>query len=132
MPFEDVHRLTTTMRMAEIILNERIQNKSKAKLELLKAQLNSSNCNNVPALLVELERAKAALAQKYSFQSVGMFGDEPVIDLEGIIYFETLLIARAIDWLATLSIDPPTPSAKGHACSFFGIPSGLFDAEFSS
>ncbi len=27
MPFEDVHRLVTTMRMAEIILNERIQNK---------------------------------------------------------------------------------------------------------
>jgi hypothetical protein len=29
MPFEDVHRLVTTMRMAEIILNERIQNKIK-------------------------------------------------------------------------------------------------------
>ncbi len=40
MPFEDVHRLVTTMRMTEIILNERIQNKRKAKLELLKAQLN--------------------------------------------------------------------------------------------
>ncbi len=26
MPFEDVHRLVTTMRMAEIILNERVQN----------------------------------------------------------------------------------------------------------
>jgi hypothetical protein len=45
MPFEDVHRLSTTMRMTEIILNERIQNKRKAtKLELLKAQLNASNC----------------------------------------------------------------------------------------
>ncbi len=32
------------------------------------------------------------IAQKYSFQSVGMFGDEPVIDLEGVVYFETLLL----------------------------------------
>jgi hypothetical protein len=30
MPFEDVRRLVTTMRMAELILNERIQNKQKA------------------------------------------------------------------------------------------------------
>ena len=37
MPFEDVHRLVTTMRMTEVILNERIQNKRKAKLEILKA-----------------------------------------------------------------------------------------------
>ncbi len=62
MPFEDVHRLTTTMRMAEIILNERIQNKRKAKLELLKAQLNASNCNNMPALLVELESERIAFS----------------------------------------------------------------------
>ncbi len=94
-------------------MNERIQNKRKAKLELLKAQLNASNCNNVPAVIVELEKAKAALLQKYSFQSVGMFGDEPVIDLEGIIYFKTLLLARAIDWLATLSIDPDSEVRRG-------------------
>jgi hypothetical protein len=81
MPFKDVHRLVTTMRMTEIILNERIQNKRKVKFELLKAQLDAGDCDNIPALLVELERTKAALAQKYSFQSVGMFGDEPVIDL---------------------------------------------------
>ncbi len=72
----------------------------------------------MPALLVELERAKAALAQKYSFQSVGMFGDEPVIDLEGIIYFETLLIARAIDWLATLSIGPDSETRRGTLAVF--------------
>ncbi len=42
---------------------------------------------NASALLVQLERAKAALAQKYSFQSVGMFGDESIIDLEGVVYF---------------------------------------------
>ncbi len=72
MPFKGVHRLVTTMRMSEIILNERIQNKRKAKLELLKAQLDAGDCENMPALLlVQLERAKAALAQKYSFQSVG-------------------------------------------------------------
>ena len=42
-----------------------------------------------------------------------MFGDEPVIDLEGIIHFETLLLARAIDWLATLSIDPDSEVRRG-------------------
>ncbi len=113
MPFEDVHRLVTTMRMAEVILNDRIQNKIKAKLEILKVQLDASNWNNVPALLAELEKTKAALAQKYSFQSVGMFGDEHVLDLEGIIYFETLLLARAVDWLATLSIDPDLEARRG-------------------
>jgi hypothetical protein len=113
MPFEDVHRLVTTMRMTEVILNERIQNKRKAKLEFLMSQLDASECNNMPALLAELERTKAALKQKYSFQQVGMFGDEPVIDLEGIIHFETLLLARAIDWLATLSIDPDSEVRRG-------------------
>ena len=96
MPFEDVHRLVTTMRMTEVILNERIQNKRKAKLEFLRSQLDASECNNMPALLTELERTKAALKQKYSFQQVGVFGNEPVIELEGIIHFETLLLARAI------------------------------------
>ena len=42
-----------------------------------------------------------------------MFGDEPIIDLEGIIHFETLLLARAIDWLATLSIDPDSEVRRG-------------------
>ena len=105
MPFEDVHRLVTTVRLTEVILSERIQNKRRAKEEFLKAQLNASECNNMQALLVELERTKAALKQKYSFQSIGIFGDEPVIELEGIILFETLLLARAVYWLATLSID---------------------------
>ena len=73
MPFEDVHRLVTTMRMTEVILNERIQIKRKAKLEFLTSQLNASECDNMSALLAELERTKAALKQKYSFQQVGMF-----------------------------------------------------------
>ena len=112
MPFQDVHRLVTTMRMAEVILNERIQNRRKAKLDLLTAQLNAGDCENTSALLIQLERAKAALAQKYSFQSVGMFGDEPVIDLEGVVYFETLLLARSIDWLARLSINPDSETRR--------------------
>jgi hypothetical protein len=41
MPCKDVHSLVTTMRMSEVILNERIQNKRKAKLDLLKAQLDA-------------------------------------------------------------------------------------------
>ena len=113
MPFEDVHRLVTTMRMTEIILNERIQNKRKAKLEFLTSQLNASECNDMRALLAELEKTKAALKQKYSFQQVGVFGNEPVIELEGIIHFETLLLARAIDWLARLSIDPDSEARRG-------------------
>ena len=118
MPFKDVHRLVTTMRMAEVILNERIQNRRKAKLDLLTAQLNASDCENTSALLVQLERAKAALAQKYSFQSVGMFGDEPIIDLEGVVYFETLLLARSIDWLARLSINPDSETRRGTLAVF--------------
>jgi hypothetical protein len=47
-----------------------------------------------------------------------MFGDEPVIDLEGIVYFETLLIARTIDWLATLSIDPDSKTRRGTLAVF--------------
>ncbi len=38
LPFEDVHRLVTTMRMAEVILNERVQNSRKAKS--LRSRLN--------------------------------------------------------------------------------------------
>ena len=86
MPFEDVHRLVTTMRMTEVILNERIQSKRKAKLDFLTSQLDASECNDMPALLAELEKTKAALKQKYSFQQVGVFGNEPVIELEGIIH----------------------------------------------
>ncbi len=108
----------TTMRMSEVILNERIQNKRKVKLDLLKAQLDACDCDDMPALLLQLERAKAALAQKYSFQSVGMFGDDPVIDLEGVLYFETLLLARTIDWLARLSIDPDSETRRGTLAVF--------------
>ncbi len=80
----------------------------------------------MPALLTELEKTKAALAQKCSFQSVGMFGDEPVIDLEGIIHFETLLLARAIDWLATLSIDPDSEIRRGTLSVFSELKAAYF------
>ena len=111
--FKDAQRLVTHMRMSEIILNERIQNKSKVKLENLKSQINASNGTNVSALLEQLEKVKATLAQKHSFHSVGAFCDEPVTDIEGIIFFETLLLARAVDWLATLSIDPDSEVRRG-------------------
>jgi hypothetical protein len=67
---------------------------------------NTADPANMAALLGELEKIKASLAQKYSFQSVGVFGDEPALDIEGIILFETMIIARAVDWLATLSVNP--------------------------
>jgi hypothetical protein len=37
MPFEDVHRLVTTMRMAELILNDRVQANRKEKMAEIKA-----------------------------------------------------------------------------------------------
>ncbi len=62
-----------------------------------------------------------------------MFGDEHVQDLKGIIYFETLLLARAVDWLAMLSIDPDLfGGTKGHAFSFLRTQGSLFDPVLSS
>ncbi len=119
MSFADAHQLKTNMKMSEIILNERIQNKRKVKVEFLKAQINAANGNNnVSTLLEQLEKTKAALAQKHSFQSFGVYGDEPVIDIEGIIFFETLLLARAIVWLAMLSIDPDSETRRGTLAVF--------------
>jgi hypothetical protein len=59
-----------------------------------------------------IEKAKAALTQKHSFQSVGAFDDQ-AYDLEVIILFETLLIARIVDWLARLSINPNSEIRRG-------------------
>ncbi len=56
MAFEDIHRLVTTMRIAEIILNERVQNSRKAKIDRIKAQLDAEHCPNMFALLVELDK----------------------------------------------------------------------------
>ncbi len=69
MPFEDVHRLVTTMRMAEIILNERVQNNRKVKIAQIKTQLDADHCPNMNALLAELDKAKQSLTQTHSFHS---------------------------------------------------------------
>jgi hypothetical protein len=46
------------MRMAELILNERVQTRRKAKMAKLKTQLDAAHCPNMSALLAELEKAK--------------------------------------------------------------------------
>jgi hypothetical protein len=43
MPFEDVHRLVMTMRMAELILNDRVQSNRKDKMAQIKAQLDADS-----------------------------------------------------------------------------------------
>ena len=44
MPFEDAHRLVTTMRMTNVILNERVQARRRTKLNEIKDQLDAKNC----------------------------------------------------------------------------------------
>ncbi len=44
LPFEDVHRLVTTMRMTELVLNERVQTRRKAKIAQIKTQLDAEHC----------------------------------------------------------------------------------------
>ncbi len=44
LPFEDVHRLVTTIRMAELILNERVHTRRKAKIAQIKTQLDAEHC----------------------------------------------------------------------------------------
>jgi hypothetical protein len=64
-------------------------------------------------LLLELDKAKhALLTQKHSFQSIGAF-DAQAYDIKELILFETMLIARAVDWLATLSFGPNTEIRRG-------------------
>ncbi len=103
MAFEDVHRLVTAMRMAEAILNERVQNSRKAKIAQIKTQLGA-----------ELERAKQALTQKHSFHSIGAF-EAYAQDFEGGILLETMIIARAVTWLANF---PLTPMRKPEEARF--------------
>jgi hypothetical protein len=91
MPFEDVHRLVTTMRMANVILNERIQVRRRAKIDDIREQLDAKNCPNMQSLLVELEKAKYELTLNHSFQSMGDF-EGTACTLEGSVIFETLLM----------------------------------------
>ncbi len=56
-------------------------------------------------ILNDTAKAQYDLTQKHSFQSVGVF--EPgKYTLGGFILFETMMIAKSIDWLAHLSIAP--------------------------
>jgi hypothetical protein len=75
-------------------------------------QLDAEHCPNMPALLVELERAKQALTQKHSFHSIGAF-EAYAHDFEGDILLETMMIARAVTWLAKLFIDPNAETRRG-------------------
>ncbi len=112
MPFEDVHRLVTTMRMANVILNERVQTRRRAKLNEIKDRLDAKHCPNMQALLVELEKAKYELTLNHSFQSMGDF-EGIACTLEGSVLFETLAISRTMDWLASLSFNPDLEVRRG-------------------
>jgi hypothetical protein len=117
LPFEDVHRLVTTMRMAEIILNERVQNNRKVKIAQIKAQLDAEHCPDMTALLDELDKAKRSLLQTHSFHSIGAF-DGYAYNFDGDILLETMMIARAVTWLAMLSIDPNAETRRGTLAVF--------------
>jgi hypothetical protein len=114
MPFEDVHkyRLVTTMKMANVILNERVQVRRRAKLEHIKAQLDAKHCPNMQALLAELEKARHELTRNHAFQSMGDF-EGIACTLEGSVLFETLLISRAMVCLANISLGPEIEVQRG-------------------
>ncbi len=50
--FEDVRRLVTTMRMTELILNERAQTRRKAKIAKIKTHLDAERCPNVTTTVI--------------------------------------------------------------------------------
>jgi hypothetical protein len=52
MPFEDVHRLVMTMKMVELILNDRVQDSRKVKIAQIAAQLDPGHCPNMSAFLL--------------------------------------------------------------------------------
>jgi hypothetical protein len=110
--FEDLHRLVTTMKMANVILNERVKDRRRAKIDEIKEELDAEHCPNMQALLVELEKAKYELTLNHSFQTMGNF-EGVACTLEGSVLFETLLISRAMIWLASLSLDPKLEVRRG-------------------
>jgi hypothetical protein len=117
MPFEDVHRLVMTMKMAELILNDRVQKNRIEKMTEIKAQLDADCGHNTAALLAEFHKAKDALTQKHSFRSIEAF-EADAYNLEELIIFETMMLTRAIDWVARLSIDPRTEIRRGTIAVF--------------
>ncbi len=112
--FEDLHRLVTTMKMANVILNERVQARRQAKIDEIKDELDAEHCPSMQALLVELEKAKYELTLKHSFQAMGDF-EGVACTLEGSVLFEieTLLISRPMTWLASISLDPKFVVRRG-------------------
>ncbi len=69
-------------------------------------------------LLAEFQKAKAAQTQKHSlFRSIGAF-DADAYNLEGLILFETMLLTRAVNWIARLSIDPRAEIRRGTIAVF--------------
>ena len=87
MSFEDVHRLVTTMKMANVILNERVKDRRRAKIDEIKEELDAEHCPNMQALLVELEKAQYDLTLNHSFQAMGDF-EGVACTLEGSVLFE--------------------------------------------
>ncbi len=49
---------------------------------------------------------------RVGFHSIGAF-EANSHDFEGDILFETMMIARAVTWLATLSVDPNAETRRG-------------------
>jgi hypothetical protein len=69
MPFEDVHRLVTTMKMAEFILNERIQARRKAKLDISSFNLmRNTVLTCLRCLLKSREQSTSSLESTHSNQ----------------------------------------------------------------
>ena len=127
MPFEDVHRLVTTMRMAELILNDRVQVNRKDKMAEIKTQLDADHCPNMAALLDEFQKAKAALTQTQSFRSIGAF-DADAYDLEGLIIFETVMHRLGSQNLNR----PQSRDQKRHDSGFLRTAIGLYVSKHSS
>jgi hypothetical protein len=129
MSFEDVHRLVTTMKMANVILNERVKDRQRAKIDEIKEELDAAHCPNMRALLVELEKAQYELTLTHSFQTMGDF-EGVACTLEGSVLFETLLILRAMTWLASILLDPNLEARRGwSAVGFLRAASSILVSE---
>ncbi len=121
MAFEDVHRLVTTMRMAEVILKERVQNSRKVKIGRIKVPLDAEHGPNMSALPADLEKSKQFLTQKHSFHSVGAF-DAKTYDVEGAsIRCDTHVFCAVTFTLFIGGCAPDTFSFDGFIRLIFGL-----------
>jgi hypothetical protein len=98
--------------VANVILNERVQESRKAKLNEILVEIDAEHCPNMQALLVELEKTKYELTLNHSFQTMGDF-EGVAYTLEGSVLFETLLLSRAMTWLAHISLAPELEVRRG-------------------